>query len=109
MHNDASSGGGRPFQISSYKGALISLGQTINFIENMLQWFETNYVNIIESYKKIMSELFKMIPTSLTKKRVMNIKKHQINIMKIGGKSYIDKMNTKLPSIKRRKSSKKKK
>ena len=37
--DNANSGGGRPFTISSYKGELISLGQTINLIDNWIQCF----------------------------------------------------------------------
>ena len=57
--NGASSEGGRPMSSMSYREALISLCQTINFIENWLQLFEVGYENIIKIYKRNMSELFK--------------------------------------------------
>ena len=46
--DDGISGGGRPLTISSFKKALISLGQTINFIDNWIQLFEGNYDDRIE-------------------------------------------------------------
>ena len=53
--DDESSGGGRPMPITPYKEARISLGQTINFIDNWLQCFEYNYDNkkeILVNYPK---------------------------------------------------------
>ena len=63
--DDTISGSGRPKTRTSSKGALLSLGHTINFIENWLQCFEVNYQNIITIYKINMSELFKTIPKYL--------------------------------------------
>ena len=40
MPDDTSSGGGITLPISSYKESLVSLGQTINFIDNWLQCSE---------------------------------------------------------------------
>ena len=68
MHDDAISGDRISLPISTFKVALISLGWTINFIDNRLQCFENNYDRIIVSYKENMSELFKTIPTLLPQK-----------------------------------------
>ena len=40
MSDNASSGGVIPLYILSFRGALISLGKTIGFIDNWLQYFE---------------------------------------------------------------------
>ena len=51
MPDDTCSGGGRPFPISQSNESLISIGKTINFIDNWLQLFEDNYDKTIVSYK----------------------------------------------------------
>ena len=58
----ASSGGGIPMLSKLSKESRLSLGETINFIDHLIQWFELNYENIIMIYKINMSELFKTIP-----------------------------------------------
>ena len=83
--DDASSGGGRPLPITPYKGSLISLGITINFIYNWIKLFEENYYRIIMTYKEKMSEFFKTIPTSLPPKNLMIIKKYQTTIKAVDG------------------------
>ena len=66
---DASSGFVRPMSRTSYKEALLSLGQSMKFIDNCIQCFEFNYENKL-IYKINMSELFKTTPKSIsTKKR----------------------------------------
>ena len=50
MPDDASSGIGIPMQIAPPKEALVSLSQTINFIDNSIQCFEDNYDNRIIIY-----------------------------------------------------------
>ena len=56
MPYNAGRSGGRSFKISSYKLSRISLGQTINFIDNWIQLFEENYDKILVSYKEKMSD-----------------------------------------------------
>ena len=51
IHGDVSSGCVIPMPISSYKGALISLGHTIKFIGNWIQCFKVNYDNRVNIYK----------------------------------------------------------
>ena len=60
---DASIAVSRPMSIKSSKGSIISFCQTINFIDNWIQYFEDNYDNHIVIYKENMSVLFKTIPT----------------------------------------------
>ena len=62
MPDDASIGGGRSIPITSSKGALISISQTINFIDNWLQRFEYNNDERTMIYKEKTSELLKNIP-----------------------------------------------
>ena len=62
------------FQFSS-KGALISLIQTTNFIDNRFQCFEDNNDKRIVPYKENMSESFKTILTLLLPKKVIIKKK----------------------------------
>ena len=54
MPDDTSRGGDIPMPCMSYKEARISLGQTINFIDNWLQCFEYNYdlKKILVNYPK---------------------------------------------------------
>ena len=70
MPDDTSSGSVRPMPIASYKVSLISLGQTINFIDNWIQWFEDNDDKRIASNKKNTKELFNKFPTSLPQKKL---------------------------------------
>ena len=108
MPDDTSSGSVRPMPIASYKVSLISLGQTINFIDNWLKCFEDNYDKKIMIYKEKMSELFKTIPTLLPPKKLYDYKaKYQTDIKAIGGKCYVDKIISNLPPTKRRLLSKK--
>ena len=51
MSDDENIGGVRLIQSTSSKGELISLGQTINFIDNCLQWFEESHDKRIVIYK----------------------------------------------------------
>ena len=100
MNDDTSSGYNRKFPILSSKEALISLFRTINFIDNCLRCFEDNYDKKIVSYKENICELFKKIPTSLPPKNAMIIKENIKNIIAVGGKWYIDKMNARVSHIK---------
>ena len=61
----ASSVGGIPMPIMSYKQAIYSLGHTINFIDNWTKWFDVNNQNQIAIYKSKMSEFFQTIPKLL--------------------------------------------
>ena len=69
MPRDEIIGGGIPMQSTSSKKVLYSLGHTINFLDNWLQWFDENYQNIIAIYKIKMSEWFETIPESLPQKK----------------------------------------
>ena len=55
----ANIGGVTPITSNPNKEALISLGKTINFIYNWLQYFEVNYENKINIHQIKMSELLK--------------------------------------------------
>ena len=70
-----SSGNVITMPINPFKGEIISLGQTINFIDNWLQWFEDNYDNRILIYKESTSKSFKKIPISLPPKNLVITKK----------------------------------
>ena len=52
MTDNVISGGDIPLPILSYKYALISLGQTIKFIDNWIQHFEESYDKRIVPYKQ---------------------------------------------------------
>ena len=69
MPSDARSGSGISMPSNSYKKAMYSLGQKINFLDNWLQCFDENYQNKIAIYNIKMSELFKTIPKKLPPKR----------------------------------------
>ena len=58
MPGNASSGVGRPLPILSSKESLISLGQTINFIDNWLHFFGDNRDKIIIAYIQNMKKIF---------------------------------------------------
>ena len=79
-----SSDGGRPMPSKSSKESLLSLGHTINFIENWLQCFEVNYQNIMMICKRRTSELFKTTPKTLLPKNLMIIRK---KVRQISGKN----------------------
>ena len=57
------------------KISLYSIGNTINFLDNWLQWLDENYQNIIDIYKSKMSELFKKTPKSIPQKKGDDYKK----------------------------------
>ena len=85
MHDGESSGSFRIMIITSSKGALISLGQTITSIYNWHQCLEKNYDNRIVIYKENMAKLFKTIPTLLPPKKLYNYKtKYQTTIKAVG-------------------------
>ena len=54
----AISGGRRPIPSTSYKESILSLGQTINFINNGLQCFESNYYNIQGFLEEVILRFF---------------------------------------------------
>ena len=63
-----STGGGRPLSMTSSPDSLESLGHTINFICNWLQYFSENYRERTGLYKANMKELFQKTPLSLPKR-----------------------------------------
>ena len=98
MPDDKSSGGVIPIHITSYKEELFSLGHTINFLGNWIQFFEVNYENIITFYKINISELSKKIPKLLHLFKNDGYKtKFQKTTKAVGGEWFIEKMNSRIP------------
>ena len=96
--DDVSSGGGRPFPITSSIDALESPVHNINLINNWIQLFEENYGertgNIRESYLVRSLYIFTPIDTD------GYIQKYQTKTRSVRGDWFLDNMNSKLPPIK---------
>ena len=58
----------------AYEKLHLSIGQTINFIENLLQFFEVNYEKIIMISNIKMSDLFKTVPNHFLQNPLIIIK-----------------------------------
>ena len=69
--------------------ALESLGATLNFIEIWLKLLDQHYGVRCGKYKKAMKEMFKQIPTTMTKILSTRQKFHKL-MTEIGGGWYME-------------------
>ena len=90
------SGCGRPLPSTSSTQALTSLGNTLHFIYQCLQWFGSNYSTITLLYRKKMWD-----PINLPVKNIdENMKNYQTEIKAVGGAWLIEKKKNNLYQLK---------
>ena len=86
--------------------ALEALGASLNFIEIWLKLLDQNYEAIYGMYNKAMNEMYKKIPTTMTKP-LSPRKKVQKLMKEIGGVWYMKNIIKGLTTLRRPKVSKK--
>ena len=86
--------------------ALESLGATLNFIKIWIKLLEGNYDAIRVAYSTALKEMFKKVPTTMTKPFSPKTKVQKL-MTEIGGGWYMEKTTKVLPPLRRPKLSKK--
>ena len=93
--DDVSSGGGNVLTPNATTEALVSLGETIDFINFWLKYFDHTFLACSNMYIETMQYLFQKVPVQLSKPLILkeNSNHYYILLEVIG----TEKMNQKLP------------
>ena len=100
------SSGGNALPSNSTTEALVSLSETIDFIDFWVQFLEQNLLERSNMYFETMKNMFQKIPDELPN-ALINKEKRQSLFHAIGGDWYMNKFNEKILPLKKKETNKK--